>query len=288
MMGYLLLVGVIVCSTAAGLCASFFNRKNAAYKNVTPLYNLVMSFCALVCWGIMYFRGFSFEPGVLLYSLIFGLCYTGATVGQIYALRYGPLSLTNLIMQLSGIGTAIWGIFFWGSELSVTVILGLILVIVSLVFCIAPSGGGYRISLKWLVIASAASLSNVGCAVTQKTQQINFDFRHGEQMMFFAMIIAVIVCLVICLQVKPEKPVQVLKKTAFLPAAAGGLNMVVNLMVILLAATALSPSLIYPTTGVGGLALTSIASRFLFKEKLSTRQWVGVVIGAAAIALLSL
>jgi len=287
-MGYLLLVGVICGSTAAGLCASFFNRQNAGRKNVTPIYNLVMSFCALICWGIMYFSGFSFEPGVLLYSLIFGLCYTGATVGQIYALKYGPLSLTNLIMQMSGIGTAIWGVFFWGSELSVTVILGLILVIIALVLCIAPSGGGYKISLKWLVVASAASLSNVGCAVSQKTQQINFDFQHGDQMMFFAMIIAVIVCLVICLKVRPEAPAEVLKKTGFLPVASGALNMIVNLMVILLAATALSPSLIYPTTGVGGLALTSVASRFLFKEKLSARQWIGVAVGAAAIALLSL
>lgn len=288
-MGYLLLVGVTVGATIAGLCASFFNRKNDGLKNVTPLYNLVMSFCALICWGIMYFSAPVFKPGVLVYSLIFGICYTATTVGSIYALRYGPLSLTNLIMQMSGIGTAIWGIFFWDSELSFTVVAGLVLVITALVLCIVPSGGGgYKVSLKWLLIASGASLANVGCAVSQKTQQINFDFQYGDMMMFFAMIIATLVCLTICIKIKPEKPFEVLKRSAFLPAMAGGLNMLVNLMVILLAATSLSPSLIYPTTGVAGLALTSIASRFIFKEKLSPRQWLGVVVGAGAIALLSL
>ena len=60
------------------------------------------------------------------------------------------------------------------------------------------------------------------------------------------------------------------------------------MIIILLAATSLSPSLIYPANGVGSLALTCIASRIIFKEELSTRQWIGIAVGAVAIALLSL
>ena len=35
-MSYLLLMGCIGCTTASGLCASFFNRKNAGYKIQRP------------------------------------------------------------------------------------------------------------------------------------------------------------------------------------------------------------------------------------------------------------
>jgi multidrug transporter EmrE-like cation transporter len=39
---------------------------------------------------------------------------------------------------------------------------------------------------------------------------------------------------------------------------------------------------------VGGLAVTSIFSLVAFKEKLHWWQWVGVAVGAVAVALLSL
>lgn len=287
-MSYLLLMGCIGCTTASGLCASFFNRKNAGYKNPTPVYNLIMAVCALICWAIMYFQNFTFQPGVLLYSLGFGLCYTGAIVGHINALKNGPLSLTTLFMQMSGIGTAIWGFFFWDAKPSFTVILGLVLIVAALILCLYQSGAGYRLSLKWVLLAAGASLSNVGCAVIQKTQQIDFDYQYGDMMMFFSMIIAVIVCTVIFLKARPEKPLEIFKRTAAFPMIAGILNMVVNLFTILLAASPLPTSLVYPTNSVGSLALTSIASLFLFKEKLSVRQWIGVAVGAAAIALLSI
>ena len=57
---------------------------------------------------------------------------------------------------------------------------------------------------------------------------------------------------------------------------------------MLMAVTTLSPSLIYPVIGVGSLAVVTIFSLFVFKEKMHWWQWVGVAVGALAVALLSI
>lgn len=55
-----------------------------------------------------------------------------------------------------------------------------------------------------------------------------------------------------------------------------------------MALTALSPSLIYPVLGVGGLAVVTIFSLLVFKEKMRWWQWIGVAVGAVAVLLLSI
>jgi drug/metabolite transporter (DMT)-like permease len=60
------------------------------------------------------------------------------------------------------------------------------------------------------------------------------------------------------------------------------------MFVVLLASTPLSPNVIYPTVAVGCLVINSIASAFVFKEKLAWWQWVGILVGAVAVTLLSI
>lgn len=287
-MGYLLLAAALLCSTSSGLLAAVYNRKNATVKNATPVYNLLMSCFALICWGIRYLVDFSFDPKVLLYSVGFGICYIFATVAQIHALRYGPLSLTSLLYKLSSIGATIWGFIFWGDKPSLTVIAGLLLVIVSMVTCLYQKNEQHKVSPKWLLFAILSFLGNTGCTIIQKQQQLDFNHQHGNMMMFFALIIAALVCVFLFLQARPENPAAIIRSTGYIPAASGVLNMALNLLVILLTATTLPSGLIYPTIGVGGLIMLSLASRFIFQEKLSTRQWIGMGIGIVAVLLLSL
>jgi multidrug transporter EmrE-like cation transporter len=79
----------------------------------------------------------------------------------------------------------------------------------------------------------------------------------------------------------------ILKRSWYFPVLAGSLNAVLNLFVILLATSTLSPNLIYPVLSIGGLMLTILVSAFIFKEKLRWWQWIGIAVGIVAILLLS-
>lgn len=70
-------------------------------------------------WGILYAFDFSFDASVLIYSALFAFCYTICNVGIISALKYGPVTLTSLLIGLSLIVTTIWGFIFWDAKVTI-------------------------------------------------------------------------------------------------------------------------------------------------------------------------
>lgn len=293
-MPYFYLITTLFLSTAVSVCGGFFNKKNADKIDPAPVYNLTYCLSCLVCWVVLFCTDLSFEPRVLLYSCGFGLCYALAQLGYIGALSCGSLLLTNLILQLSLIGTSIWGFFFWNASFTPLVGIGLVLVVISLWLCLytrKEKGAGERtesFSIKWLFFALLAFAGNAGCSIIQRTQQMDFEKQYGNQLMAFALLFAVLFSLVIYLRSNKTHTRAILRGSAILPIIAGAFNFLLNLLVILLASTTLSPSLIYPTIAVGGIALVSIFSLVVFREKLRLSQWVGIAIGALAVALLSI
>lgn len=288
-MGYFYLISAVLSMGASSLFGTAYNRRTADRKNAVSLYNLILVTAVLVFWGILWLSDFSFETSVLWYSLGFGVSYAAATAGFIFALANGPTALTGLFMQLSLIATTIWGLFFWNSRLTPFVFIGLALAVVSLVLCLyQKSSKGERITAKWLIFSLIAFLGNTGCTVIQRTQQMVYAGKHGNMMMFFGIVCALVVCLLLYLKQPTEAPMAVAKKSGFFPILAGVFNGVQNLLVILLATTSLDPSLIYPVLAIGYLAVTSVGARLLFGERLSAKQWVGIAVGAAAVAILSI
>ena len=86
---------------------------------------------------------------------------------------------------------------------------------------------------------------------------------------------------------KTDTP-NMLKTSWWIPVCAGVCNLILNVLVMLMALTDLSPHLIYPVIGVGGLVVVTIFSLLVFKEKMRWWQWLGVAVGAVAVVLLSI
>ena len=288
MLSWIYLITSCICMASSGLLGGTYTRINGEKKGITSFYTLLYMIAAVFGWGLLYMRNFSFEPMALIYSAIFGVCFAGANIAIILSVKNGPVSLTNLVLQLALIATALWGIFFWGSPWNLKVALGLLLVGVSLGLILLKKGKGEKITFKWMIFAFSGFLFNAGCAISLKAQQIAFDGAYGEMTMFFAVVISMVICLIWCLIDAPETPKTILKKSGWLPVVAGSANVLHNLTIILLASSSLSPSLIYPTLAVGGIGINAVASWVLLKEKLSIRQWAGLLLGAVAAVLLSL
>ena len=287
-MDYIYLIGSVFFSASSSLLAAAFNRKNT-HPSAVLLYNLLYSVVAWLGWGVLYLTKFSFEPGVLLYSAAFGISYTVAVVFQVLALKHGPTSLTGLMMQMALILTTVFGLFFWNAPITLPVIIGLILVVISIYLSVYQKGADTnKLSPKWFLYAMLAMIGNAGCSIFQRQQQIAFNGKNGEMLMFFALMVTTTVCLVRFLTGKKENIGETIRRSGYIPAISGALNVALNLFVILLATSSLSSSLIYPVIGVGGLAVTALVSAILFREKLSVKQWIGMGIGAVAIGLLSI
>ncbi len=145
-----------------------------------------------------------------------------------------------------------------------------------------------KISAKWLIYIMMAFVGNAGCSIVQRTQQTAFNGKHGNFLMFVATGCSLLLFLVMFLRSDRTKAKQTLQKSWYIPTAAGACNVVLNFLVMLMAVSTLSPTVIYPTISVGGLMLSMLFSVFAFKEKLAWWQWVGVFVGAIAVGVLSL
>ena len=288
-MPYLYLtVSVFMCASTS-IFGKGYNRRCDGFRGASAFYNLLQMIAVLASWGVIFATSPSFEPAVLPYSLGFAACYTVCNIAVIYALKHGPASLTSLFVSLALILTSIWGLIFWDAKATPAVIIGLILVVAAIYLCLYSGKKEEKaVSLKWVFFALLAMAGNAGCSIVQRSQQMAFDGQHGNMLMLFASLGSAITCSVIfALGEKRDAP-SLAARGWFFPALAGLCNVILNVFVIKLASTDLSPSLIYPTIGVGGLVVVILFSLLVYKEKLTPFQWAGIAVGTVATLLLSL
>ena len=292
-MPYFYLVASAFFCASASIFGSFFNVKNASRKDPTALYNLFFALSAFVGWGVLYGFDFSFNPKSLIYALLFAAFYAVAIFGLLKALETGPVSLTSLILQLSLIGVTAWGFFFWDVPFTWIVGVGISLVAVAIVLCLAvprKEGSDKKpITLRWLIYAAMAFFGNAACTIVQKTHQMDFEGNHGNMLMFFSMAMVTLMFFVLYLRSDKRDSREILKRSLLYPVLAGVCNVFLNLFIIILAGypVEVPPSLLYPVISIGGIILTSLFSAIFLKEKLYPWQWAGIAIGGVAIALLS-
>lgn len=289
-MSYAYLITATLFVSFCGIGATYYNRINRGKKDTTKLYNLITLAVVFLCWLVKFLLNPEADLGVIPYSLTFTLGYTSAMIFEVMVYREGPLMLSSLIMQLSMIATPIWGFFFWNTPVTPPVIGGLILVVISLWLCLynGKVEGEKRTNTKWLIFIAVYFVGNSIAAITQRTQQIDFDSAYGDFLMVVATAISLAVCIISYSRSDKSDSREILKKSAFIPFLVGAANFLINLLIIILATSELSPSLIYPVIAVGSLSVNTVFSVFLFKEKMRWWQWIGVAVGAVAITLLSI
>ena len=290
-MPYIFLISATFFLSFSSISASFYNRKNEGKRDITPLYNLLQLSSVFLLWVFKFILNPEFDLAVLPYSALFALGYTAAMMSIVSVYREGPIMLSSLIMQLSMISTTVWGFFFWNSPVTPIVVIGLVLVVISLWLCLYTGKGkeqGKKISVKWLLFIAIYFIGNSVCSITQRTQQLDFNSLYGDFLMATSTAVGFTVCLVLYLKSDKRDSKEVIRNTGYFPFISGVFNFALNLILIILASTTLSPSLIYPVLAVGSLAITTVFSVFIFKEKMFWWQWIGVFLGAIAVVLLSI
>ena len=287
---YFYLVLSMAFSAMITIAGRLYNHKNENRANVSSLYNmLVPMFCALG-WLVVWASDFSFELSVLPYSLLYGVCYSSFTVGMLGALRVGSTSLTALIKQMALVGVSFWGFAFWNTPFTLASGIGIILIVISLALCLLTKekGKASANTAKWLFFALMITVGNAGCSITQRYQQMAFDYQHKNMFMFFALVFSSVVCFFIALKENKSNWSAAFKTSWIFPALSGFSSAAANVFILILVKQEVSPVIIYPSIAVGGLMITTIVSFLYFRERLRLMQWCGLAVGSVALVLLNL
>ena len=301
-MPYVYLIGATASTATANLLNAFFARKNKNSKNSSGFYSLLYAAFAFLSWLILFLIKPSFDWTTVWYAIGFAVFYFMGVSGYALAFKSGPVMLTSLFISLSLIGATVWGFFFWEDEFTYLVGIGLALVVAAVALCLYKGKANGqtkddeqenqettpKISVKWILFVLLSFVGNAGCTIVQRTQQTAQQGQHGNLLMLVATGIATTVFAITYFAKDASDCKIMLKTTGHFPMISGVCNFALNFFVILMASTTLSPSLIYPVISVGSLAIVTIASIFFFKEKMKWWQWLGVALGAAAVAILSI
>lgn len=273
------------------------NAFNLYFYNAVSFIGSAVVLC-LVC-DIAAVSVFTFFAAVL-----FGMVTALQQIFFMTAVGKGPLSYTSVLVSLSTFIPALSGAIFWQESVSAVQIAGMVL----LVFCFfASSNGksGQKPRRGWLSSCLTAFLLTGAIGVMQKWQQSSPYQSQSAEFLIIAFIVAFAVSLVALgftahkggnnagnatfssslIINAPEK-----RKSAFdfatIAAVLAGASAAVNNFINLYLSGAMDSAVFFPVVNGGGLMLVTVYSVIFFREKLSPKQWTGLVLGCVAVVLL--
>lgn len=294
----LLLITAIVGISIQQISQKAYNKKVGGGAFI---FSAASALVAMLVFLIASKGELSFQMEVVGYSVLFAVGYCMALAFSFLAIANGSLSLTSLVLQFSLIIPTFYGIFFLQEETDFFLFAGIALLVASIVLVNIPVGekkeknaeteqtekNQNKTTWKWALFALLMFIGNGGCSTVQKMQQIHFNGLYKSEFMIVALIITTVAFVVISLFTERKEMLPALKKGVGYYAVYGVANGISNLIVLLLA-TKMSSSIVYPVLSAGGIVITSFVSVFVYKEKMNLFQKIGLLLGVLAIVALNI
>ncbi|MBR6729352.1 MAG: hypothetical protein IKL80_04240 [Clostridia bacterium] len=250
------------------------------------LFNAVACLVAAVFFFISGKMQFAWERGVLAYAIGFGLTYGMTIYFGLRALLVGPMSLTSLATSYSLMIPTFYGLLFQQEPAGFWLFLGLGFLALSLLF-ITLKKDEKQISFRWGIYAFLAFAGNGLCSTIQRVQQFDFAGAYKNEFMTVALLLIAVFLFAVAYRNERADIGLCLKKGIGGMIFWGVINGMTNLIVMILA-TRVAASLMFPLISAGSIVLTWILARFLYKEKLTALQNTGLVLGILAVVFLNL
>lgn len=295
---FILLPITMASSLTFGIVRNYFCKDFSSSNRGRFLFNAVLSFiCAIF---IFCFSGFQIKASTytLLLAIAFGVVTTLSTVLYLVAVSKGPWSYTSVIISSSTIITALAGTIIWQESITAFVGIGIALMAVCIILSTKKKEGeNSNTSKSWLLLCILAAIASSGVGLLQKTHQTSNFKQELFPFLIVAFIVSAIVSLICFFILKKQQLFSVSEKTEnfsrkkFITIiciifATAGITFALNNVINLYLSGVMNSAVFFPIVNGGGLTLATITSIFLFKEKLTPKQWIGIICGITAIIFL--
>ncbi len=256
-----------------------FNALSSVISAITLL--IVAAISGAVCVPSLY---------TLLMGIVFGFATALAAVWHMRALESGPLSYTNIITSCSMVIPALSGLVLYAEPVSAGQIAGIALMLVSFVCAVDTKNEKSGTSLRWLAFCLGSFLFSGSIGVMQKIHQSSPHKNELGMFLVIAFVVSAVFSWVYAAMQKKKAPVTLFKpakirKFIWISVVCGIAIALVNQINMFLAG-AMEAIVFYPVFNGSCMILTTAAGLVLFREKLSGRQKIGLVLGGIAIILL--
>ncbi|MBQ8249274.1 MAG: DMT family transporter [Clostridia bacterium] len=230
----------------------------------------------------------NFTVEILPYAIRFATADCASAFFNLIAIQCGSLSLTSLIVSYSLMIPTLYGLIFNGDPVNIFFYIGLAFLLLSLLFVNRTSGGDVKITFKWLICVIIAFVGNGICSTVQPEQSNRFGNKYDDTFMVIALAIVFVTLLIFALIKDRKIFLPTVKTNVHLMVLCGLSNAVANLLVMAATGLGVNKSLMFPLISAGGIVIAWVVSVFLYKEKLSKKQHLGLALGVIAIVFLNI
>lgn len=219
--------------------------------------------------------------GIVFISSLFVIAETTAKQG---------ISVAQVANRMSVVVPICIAILFYGDGISVSKIIGIVLAIISVYLVSHKETEGKQVDKFWwlfpLIIFGCSGIIDSSINYAQRNLLNDSNFDAFLSTIFTTAFVFGFAVLLYQLIIKKEK-----FQAKAIPAGIilGTINFGTMYFIILaLNANILEPSVLFPINNLSILTLSTIISVIVFKEKLSSKNWIGIGLSLIAILILGL
>ncbi len=281
------LLGISMAACLFGGMIRKYSGDKFIHKNTMYFaYNGVVSFAGAVVL-LLSSKEITVSWFTVLLGIVFGVITAAQQIFNLKALDKGPYSYTSVIVSLSTIIPALSGYALWNENISGIQVVGIVLMLISFVCSVDYSGTQKKASWLWLLYATATFILTGLIGVLQKWHQSTDYKGELDGFLLIAFGVSALFSLIRLTAVKsgPVLKQEITRKLLGIMVFAGvcaALNNKINLYL----SGVMDSAVFFPVVNGGGLVLSLLASRLVFKEKFNVQKLVGIVIGILAVILL--
>lgn len=287
----ILIISMAVC-LFGGIIAKYISQKYTNNFVTNNFFNATVSLSSAL---VLVFMSSSLTASIftVILALAFGAVTGLQVITKQLALNEGSFAYTSVIISLSTLIPTLSGAVIWGEKISAIQILGIILMVICFVFSVESKKEEKSSSLKWFICCIAAFISTGLIGVMQKWHQSS-EYKNELDAFLaisFMFSFAFSAFLVIWGSRKKIVKYEGEKKSVFalfplVLMVAAGICAALNNKFNLYLSGVMDSAMLFPILNGGGMILNLIAALIIFREKLTLRQWIGIMVGTIAVVLL--
>jgi uncharacterized membrane protein len=287
-----MLVLLLFSIFAASLNSAVLHKAELSEKGAIYKFNLFGALMWCVCLFIANNGRLHFDANTLLWGSIYGITQALFILFKTAAMNSGPVSITTLIGNCSLVVSVVACFILWNEPISLADMIGLILLLVGL-FLTTYKKATRTFTKKWAVFSLLFLVLGAGVGITFKAFSKSGGTAYTSDMMIVAAFVMLISYTMICLftgafahiskqHIKREKCLFII-----LALVSGVLSCLYNRLNIYLSG-ALDGVIFFPSFNGGVVVLSTVVSMIIFKEKLSVKQLLGLLLGISGICIIGI
>lgn len=252
--------------------------------------------CVVIMVAFTLLLGHSLLPSgfVLLLAGAMGAAQLLSSVSSLACFKYGPVSISILIYSsMSMLISALAGPVFWHESISFFQIVGIFLSVLSMTL-LTEKSPEKKTSFMWVICLILAAVGGGMQGPIQKVLTTSAYAAENMEFITYSFVFSTVASVITFFLIAGVKKngsdgsvtYRIRGKVFWLFVSQAALSVFLNINNLKLVKE-LPTVIFFPAYNIGGLLITTIASRFLFREKMNGRQTAGFIVGLFALLLIS-